>query len=70
MIIIYKGIELELVHNPIDASGLYKFVVHGHTHQHNKDFTHKHGIKYFNANTELTKYRPKLLSEIIGELKK
>ena len=68
-VICYKGLDIELVHNPQDASGKYKYVIHGHLHQHNMKFTKKPKLKYYNVNIELHKYRPKLLNEIIGEMK-
>lgn len=71
LIIDYKGKVIELVHDPNDATLTTDYIIHGHLHKSgNHDITKVDKIKYYNANIEFQKYKPKLLCEIIGELDK
>lgn len=69
LIIKYKGNLIEFVHDPANATNSTKIVIHGHIHLSNREFIRQEGIKYYNANLEFNKYKPKLLDEILGELK-
>jgi calcineurin-like phosphoesterase family protein len=69
IVINYKGLDVELVHDPKNASGKYKYVIHGHLHQHNREFTKNPKLRYYNCNLELHKYKPQLISQAIGEMK-
>lgn len=71
MVINWQGNQFELVHNPEEASGKYKYVIHGHIHKSGShtDFKKLDGVKYFNANVEFNKYKPVLINEILGKFK-
>jgi len=67
----YKGIDIEMVHNPIHAHTKKGIVLHGHHHLNgNHTMPVKKGVVFYNVNTEFHKYKPKRLSEIIGEINK
>jgi len=79
-IISFKGKQLELVHNPFDATETIRMILHGHIHKsgkHNelrttiqeKPYLHIKGdFVFYNCNLEYHKYKPKLLNEILGEI--
>lgn len=81
LIITWRGKDIEMVHDPKDASGKIEIVLHGHIHKTGnrtfiegskqlKEFIHeKDGIYYYNVNCEFHKYKPKLINDIIGEIK-
>ena len=79
LIIEWQGQEIEMVHNPIDATGKCKIILHGHLHiTGNHSLPNSKQVKphihiqgdyiFYNCNLEFHKYKPKALSEIIGEV--
>lgn len=70
MVIKYNGIDIELIHDPKNASGKYKYVIHGHVHKHNREFTKNPKLRYYNCNLEFHKYKPQLLSQAMGDMKR
>lgn len=81
IIIKYQGILIELVHRPEDATKHTKIVLHGHIHKSGirsmkpkgdyiKEYIFKdlEGRFYYNCNLEYHKYKPKPLSEILGDI--
>lgn len=81
LVIKFRGYDFELVHRPEDATGKYKFIIHGHIHKTGtrempvggeflNDIIYKKGkYLYYNVNCEFHKYKPKDFAEILGELK-
>jgi len=68
MIILFQGKSVELVHNPIDSTFSTDYVIHGHIHKY-KEFNTDEPNRFYNVNVEFHKFKPKLLNNIIGELK-
>ena len=68
MIIKFKGKMFELIHNPEDCTYTTDYVLHGHIHKTGGDFITDEPGRFYNVNTELHKFKPKLLNEILGEL--
>ena len=82
-IITWKGQDIELVHNPNNASGNTPVILHGHIHKSGyREFEihvnatervyivyDDNGVFYYNVNVEFHKYRPKYIAEILGEIK-
>lgn len=80
-VINFQGYKFELVHKPLDASGSVNYILHGHIHKGGRreialDTKNiKDGINtykdfvFYNVNTEFHKYKPKLINEILGEIK-
>ena len=82
IIIKYFGILIEMVHKAMDTTKKTKIVLHGHVHKtgyqdmpFKGDYINDHIFKdlegryFYNCNLEYHKYKPKPLSEIIGEIK-
>jgi len=70
IIIMFKGKQYELVHNPSNATGKFKHIIHGHQHLSGENkFTKKPGFKYVNVNLEYSKFKPILINEVITKFK-
>ncbi len=82
LIIDYQGTRFEMVHIPQETIQSCYFILHGHIHKYgnrempensiklNKEYIHtNYGALFYNVNCEYHKYKPKLINEIIGELK-
>lgn len=82
LIINFQGTKFEMVHIPQETTKSCYFVLHGHIHKTgnrempegviklNKDYIYMtYGSLFYNVNCEFHKYKPKLINEIIGELK-
>ena len=71
MVLFLKSLEVELVHNPLDRSGEFDYVIHGHIH--NSGDSHADAVssientktQFFNANVEFNDYKPVELQNII-----
>lgn len=82
-IISWNGYKVEIVHNPRDATETTPIVIHGHIHKTGNrtyaegtqsfekfPYIHKrNNTYYYNVCCEFHKFKPKLLNEIVGELK-
>lgn len=68
MIITFKGKTFELIHNPFEATLTTDYIIHGHLHGNTERIGMIDGKKCYNCVVELNKYRPKNISEILGEL--
>ena len=65
----YRGTKIEMVHNPENRVSKKGIVLHGHHHLNgNHIMPVDKKIQFYNVNTEFHKYKPKRLSEILGEL--
>ena len=70
IIIQHKGKDLDLVHNPADATFMGDFIIHGHIHKNScADVITRCGDHLlFNVNCELHKFKPVALNNILGLL--
>lgn len=78
----FQGHKVEMVHKPQNATFTRPIVLHGHIHKNGSRrlpfhgeyvaphiFVTTNGTVFFNVNVEFHNWRPKLLNEIIGEIK-
>lgn len=70
LIIREKGINVELVHNPAEATGKCEFVIHGHHHHKQEEFERVKGLRYFCVSLDFNKFKPYLLRDALGRMKK
>lgn len=64
IILEFGGKTFELIHNPNEATFTTDYIIHGHIHKPGGVYHHR----LYNCNVEFTKYQPKLINEILGEL--
>lgn len=69
IVLVFKGEEYELTHDPNESSGKVKNVIHGHQHKSGKDKPMVDRLNYFNVNLEYHNFKPVLINEVVGRMK-